>query len=388
MQRHFFAPAPALLAAGVLATLAACGGGTTLSGTVRFALTDAPACGFDEVNITVERIRVHRSAEATDNSTGWSELRLNPARRIDLLKLRNGVLEELGQMTLASGQYTQLRLVLAANSGTGTPANSVVPGGGSETALAVPSGSQTGIKLIHPFTVATNATADVLLDFDACRSVVHAGASGTYWLKPVIKVVPRTTTAITGYVDPSVAGVVVSAQTGGAVRRATAPDENGRFVLGFLDPALAPFDVVFSAAGRTTAVVSGVPLTASAGAELARMQAPIALPASASRQASGTVGPSLARDSAVVRALQAVGAVAAVEVATVNVDAASGSYSLNLPTAQPRIASYSTTLPLSFDNGGNTARYTLEAKADGYAAQTQAIDLTNNPATWNVTLVP
>jgi len=36
---------------------------------VRFALTDAPACGFDQVNVSIERIRVHRDASANENAT-------------------------------------------------------------------------------------------------------------------------------------------------------------------------------------------------------------------------------------------------------------------------------------------------------------------------------
>jgi hypothetical protein len=385
----FVYPWRAGAAACVAAFLAAgCGGGESPSGSVRFALTDAPACGFDQVNITVERIRVHRSANAGDNEVGWSELRLNPAKKIDLLKLQNGVLEDLGQLPLSSGQYTQLRLVLASASGSGAPANSVVPVGGSERALTVPSGTQTGIKLIHPFSVSANNVADVVLDFDACRSIVRAGASGNYLLKPVVKVVPRTGTAISGYVDPAVNGVTVSAQKAGVVLRSTAPDAGGRFVIAFLDPAQSPFDVVASANGRTTAVVSGVPLTSTASTEVSRADAPITLPEAATRTAGGTVGPMAVHEIAAVRAMQAVGGVPRVEVARVNVDASSGNYSLALPIVQARIATYSTTLPLTFNGGGNAARYTLDAFADGYVAQSRAIDLTTDPATWSPTLVP
>jgi len=46
------------------------------------------------------------------------------------------VLEELGQLKLSAGRYAQLRLVLAAN-GSGTPANSVLPADGEETALDI-----------------------------------------------------------------------------------------------------------------------------------------------------------------------------------------------------------------------------------------------------------
>ena len=50
------------------------GGGAQL-GSVAVSLTDAPACGFDEVNITVERVRVHQSSSASENAAGWTTTR-------------------------------------------------------------------------------------------------------------------------------------------------------------------------------------------------------------------------------------------------------------------------------------------------------------------------
>ena len=94
-----------------LAFLAGCGGGsgggdsststtTPTTGTLSVAITDSPACGYDQVFITVEKVRVHQSATANDTDAGWQEIVLNPAKRIDLLALTNGVLEELGQTAL------------------------------------------------------------------------------------------------------------------------------------------------------------------------------------------------------------------------------------------------------------------------------------------------
>jgi hypothetical protein len=372
-------------ACACILVLAACGSGETTPGTVRFALTDSPACGFDQVNISIERIRVHRSAEAGENATGWTEMRLSPARRIDLLKLSNGVLEELGELKLPAGRYAQLRLVLAAN-GSGTPANSVVPSGGDETVLDLPSSVQGGISVVYSFSVTESKVTDVLFDFDACRSVAGSG-SDSYELRPSVKAVPRNGATVTGYLDAQLAGVTISAQKSGVESRATVADANGRFVLAFLDPAQSPFDVVFSAAGRVTAVVSAVPVSSSAGAELSRIDAPITLPVATDRTASGTVGPTAARGTAVVRARQLVGAAGQVELARVNANSGTGRYSLSLPSEQPRLAAYSTKLPLSFSAAGEAGRYTLEATADGYAEQLQAIDLTSASATWNVTLV-
>jgi hypothetical protein len=286
-----------LLASAASVALAACGGGSSTAvapapGTLRVALTDAPACGFDQVNVTVERVRVHRSSSANDNDSGWTDIAVNPARKIDLLSLTNGVIAELGQTTLAAGHYTQIRLLLSPNRG-GSPANSVVlSSDGSETPIALdtPSATQSGIKLINGFTVTSNELTDLLLDFDACRSIVQRG-NGSYGLKPVITVMPRIGAAIVGYVETGVAGVSVSAQKGGVVLRATQPNATGQFVLAPVDPTQAPYDIVFTAAGRITSVVTGVPATLNNTTVVSAVGSPVPMPDSDSGAVSGTVQP-------------------------------------------------------------------------------------------------
>src|SRR5574341_1928038 len=82
-----------VLAVSTLA--AACGGGSSepAMGTLKVSLTDAPACGYDEVNVTVESVAVHQSSTADDHDAGWQEIVLDPPKRVDLLDLTNGVLE-------------------------------------------------------------------------------------------------------------------------------------------------------------------------------------------------------------------------------------------------------------------------------------------------------
>src|SRR5262245_58231184 len=63
------------------------GGGTAQPGTVSVSMTDAPACGFDAVNVTVSKVRIHQSDTASENSAGWADITLNPPRKINLLDL-------------------------------------------------------------------------------------------------------------------------------------------------------------------------------------------------------------------------------------------------------------------------------------------------------------
>jgi len=185
--------------AAVLALLlASCGGGegggiggtgspSTL-GTLNVLLTDAPACGYEAVNVTVEKVRVHMTSSAEDADAGWSEVVLNPSRRFNLLDLMNGVTANLGQTALPPGKYTQLRLVLTDNDSANPLANSVVPTGGTEAALTSSAATETGLKVKVDIDVVANRITDVFLDLDACKSVVRRGGTGDYALSPVLSV--------------------------------------------------------------------------------------------------------------------------------------------------------------------------------------------------------
>lgn len=121
---------------------------------------------------------------------------MTPPKRINLLTLTDGVLEELGQTALQPGQYTQLRLFLQPNSQSEPFNNSVLPSGGDEESIDTPSGVESGIKLIHEFDVEEGLQVDLVLDFDACESIVNQG-NGGYLLKPVISITPINANNIT-----------------------------------------------------------------------------------------------------------------------------------------------------------------------------------------------
>jgi hypothetical protein len=371
-----------LLAAAVIAAVAACGSGDDTdakSATVRVSLTDAAQCGFDRVFVTVDRVRVNASSTAEESSAGWTDIFVNPPKKIDLLELTNGAVQELGQAPITPGDYTQLRLLLRANG------SSVVPTGGGETTLQTPSSVQSGIKVIRPFSVEANKRADIVLDFDACRSIVQRG-NNSYSLKPVVTghLVDST---ITGVVDPNVAGITVSVQKNGEVIRSTVPDVGtGAFSVPFLDSEQSPYDVVITAADRPTAVITGVPATMSAVTSVGTIPMPASGLSLPSRTVSGTVDPIAARDTAEVRAMQAVG-VPAIEVAFRNVNSLTGAYTLSLPRDAPRLATYSATLPLIFTAQTATeGQYTLQARATNFAPKAEPADVRSTNLTVNFTL--
>ena len=349
------------------ALLAGCGGGSSSdTGTMRVSLTDAPACGFDHVYVTVQKVRVHSSASASPSDGGWSEITLSPAQRIDLLNLQNGTLLPLGQTPLAPGKYQQMRLVLADNDGSNPLAESVVPTGGSEVALTTPSGLQTGLKMNVDVTVAANQLADVVIDFDACKSIVSAGQSGKYLLKPVLSVTPVFLSGVKGTAD---AGDAVSLQHNGTVVKSTTADSNGNYLL--LADA-GTYTLVVTAPAHATDVVTGVPVVAQQVTSLSA----ITLGASTTGVQAGAVAnnPVSTPIDATVSALQATGGTT-IEVASMGVDSLTGAYSFTLPLAAPMVAPYAATLTFAADATA-AAKYTMAATSGGVTKTSALLTLT------------
>lgn len=399
-----------LMASLLTAFVAGCGGGgggdatpaATGPGTLGVSLTDAPSCGFDKVNVTVVKVRVHQSSTAADTDAGWTDITLTPARKIDLLSLNNGALFNLGETPLTAGHYTQLRLVLDPNTGAGL-SNSVVPTTtGVETALVTPSAVQSGIKLVNQFDVAAGERVDLLLDFDACKSVVKRG-NGTYALKPVIKVIPFVPNGIKGFIDLALVGsdVLVTAQQNGVIMQSTAPiAQTGEFFLARL--AAGNYDVVVTANGRATAVIAAVPVaSATSIVNVSNNVTPITMPVSATNNVSGTalLNPTSSTEVAYVAAKQTFGTAPVVTVKFVAADDSTttlGAYELVLPVGAPMFGTYSATLPIALvaqtdavatpDVAG---RYTVEASATGYQTQSvSGVNISAASVTQNFTLVP
>jgi hypothetical protein len=243
---------PFLAAALVAIAAFGCGHGGVTSpqgtGTVRVSLTDAPAA-YDSVILVIREVAVHRDGP---DDAGWFTVPLTEST-FDLLLLQNGVFTNLGSEVVPAGHYTQVRLILASGS--------YVVVDGVRHDLFVPSGMQTGLKLIGGFDVPDGGLVDLGIDFDAARSI-HVTGNGRYMLKPTARVhVVSTAAAITGVVSPADPPSAISAVADGQTVSSTLSNDTGAFTLALLPPG--SYDVVIDAPeGLRDTTITGVSVAA------------------------------------------------------------------------------------------------------------------------------
>jgi len=402
MKPQFFRHSRSIASTAIAAAaLAACGGGgggdgitsripPVTMGTVSVAaMTDAPSCGLDEVNVSIARIRFHTDAQAAAGASGWQELTFSPSKKVNLLNLASvlgGATTAYGDLSLPTGIYTQMRLVIETPTTANVAPNTIKLAGATSTVtLEIPGALATdGVKMPIDLKVEEGKKTNVVFDFDACTSIQPRAAA--YVLRPLARVVPSTLNGISGFVDKAVlgSGVVITAQQGGAIFTTTVPNPTtGEFLLPRL--MAGKYDVVMTGKGRTASVIGQVPVDAGSIVAVSTVAAPITLTTSAVSKISGQIGYAAGKaapDSGTfVAASQSINAVAAVgNPATVityrfqPVDQATGNYVLNdLPRTSLRYALYKPALPLTLAAIATTpvaGRWKVEAVANGYSRVT------------------
>ena len=133
-----------------------------------------------------------------------STFNFDSPKQIDLLVLKSGLIELLlGEENLPAGHYNWIRLKVEAE--LGVLDSYIELDDGSIHSLWIPSGSQTGLKLINGFDILAGGFADFTIDFNLRKSVHNpSGIGDDYILKPALRIVDNSLAgSIKGTIDPS-----------------------------------------------------------------------------------------------------------------------------------------------------------------------------------------
>jgi len=241
-MKHLWKPLPFIAILSLIFTFNACKKSNVSSNgqsKMNVYLTDAPA-GYKAVWIDVQQVMI--KSDATDSADGWVNVPLLKPGMYNLLDFRNGDDTLLGGVDLPAGKVSQIRLILGDN-------NQIELEDGSTVDLKTPSAQQSGLKLNVDADLKPGIPYDLELDFDAARSIVKAGNSGQYILKPVIRAFAKEAGGgIQGVVLPDSANAEIHAIAGTDTLGAL-PDANGAYK--FWGLAANNYQLIFTADSTT-----------------------------------------------------------------------------------------------------------------------------------------
>lgn len=181
-------------------------------------MTDAPG-DYDEVNIDIIGAEVHSDVN------GWVPLKIN-AGIYNLLEFVNKKDTLIASGQVAVGKVSQIRLILGENN---TVVIDSIP-----YKLTTPSAQQSGLKLQVNAELVSGVAYEMLIDFDADKSIVKTG-NGKFMLKPVIRVISSAIDGgIEGIVMPLAAQPTIYAIYGTDTFSTAADATTGGFFIGGL----------------------------------------------------------------------------------------------------------------------------------------------------------
>lgn len=179
-------------------------GGSSSTGTLKVAITDKMSDDCENVVVTIKEIRAVPAGHEgdSDNSTGLPLIvRFTVPQTIDVLTLRFQA-QLLGEAVIPTGNYTQLRLILAEDpNGNQSPVNYLTLKTDPTTKIPIktPSGQQSGLKILGQFSVEPNRITAMMIDFNPDSAIVARG-NGDYNFKPTgIRLVKMDSMMLAGY---------------------------------------------------------------------------------------------------------------------------------------------------------------------------------------------
>jgi hypothetical protein len=197
------------------ALLAACAGGddggtSDKTGVLQLGITDGP------VEMAEEAVIEFTGVELKPRGGSAFSITFPTPKRIDLLDYQGTQRAMLldGE-TIAAGDYEWMRLQVKADPNVGGDSYLMI--GGAECELRIPSGDETGLKMIRGFTVWPGSVTNFTIDFDLRKSILQPPGQRTteptcdgqaYLLRPVLRLVNNDEI---GAVSGTVAGELVGA---------------------------------------------------------------------------------------------------------------------------------------------------------------------------------
>lgn len=186
---------------GLIIIFAGCSGGSGSEpmeavGRISLGISDGPIHDAKKVCITFDEIEFMRQGTST-------VVPVSLANPVNLLEFQGmNAFPLLTNEELTAGQYQWMRIGVDAEMGSTGGAGDMLgdscDGSGSYivmsddtiNSLFVPSGAETGLKLVSGFTVPVNGTADFTAEFDLMKSITAPmGLSGDVVLRPSIRLV-------------------------------------------------------------------------------------------------------------------------------------------------------------------------------------------------------
>lgn len=182
---------PWLIAAAL--GLAGCGGsgGNSSAAPVmplmRLSVADAPpADGAPHVVVQFTGV------ELTGNVGNPVTITFPSPKSIDLVTQSGTASAELFDQPISPGSYGQVRLMVNADGNAND--SYIILADGSMHGLIIPSGDQTGLKLVSGFIVPSSGVVDYTVDFDLRKAITcPPGQSPACILKPALRLVDNTT---------------------------------------------------------------------------------------------------------------------------------------------------------------------------------------------------
>lgn len=237
------------------------------SGNFRLIATDAPFSYLKvaSAKVTVNRIEVKSSSDISTSLVGQPLV-------LDLVKLTNGLVTPIIDLNLPPGQYKELNLIIETGS--------IDLVSGAHYNLKIPSGTSSGlkIKIDPPVNITTQASTDIILDFDLAKSFVPQGDAkdestiNGFHFKPTLRAANRTTAgSVSGKVltdmgtasssdDVALGGAVITIKQNGVEFAAGISDAQGAYKIIALPEG--SYTVEVSSAGYTTSTPVNVSIVA------------------------------------------------------------------------------------------------------------------------------